>query len=218
MTQQNSIYVACTGGTIDSFYNPEDGVPHYVPQDGETAVPSGLEHIGKKEDCVIRHYGTYDSKDLYEMRDDVIREIITDAMNAGHNKVLITMGTDTMPQTARYTRDLLHKYGEKGRNMTVVFTGSMVPLRDAEKEFRETSDGVENLEFAINALQGEHKGVFVAMHANGEDRTMLLNPEFLHKKVYTDGADGDRNANVTGSGFLYEVEKAQAAERLGRSY
>lgn len=217
MEQSDKIFIACTGGTLDSFYDPDGDVPHYVPQDGQTAVPLALEELNITDDCVVKRYGSYDSKDLFEERDKHMGQIIRDAVEGGYNKVIVTMGTDTMPDMARYMKKRLHTFGDAAKDLTIIFTGSMTPLRDENKQFRPQSDAVENIGFAVETLKTEPaKGVYVAMHANGVDRTLLLNPDFLSKKVYTDSKPGDRDAKVVGSGFIYQTEKARAAELLGR--
>lgn len=208
-----NIYVATTGGTIDSFYNPHEPAPHFVPQDGMSFVQTALEHLGVSDQCDANHYGTYDSKDLPKK---VIDNILRDAMAKGYSKILITMGTDAMPDMANYAKKSLAKYGKRGADACVIFTGSMQPLRDENKAFFAQSDGVENLEFAVNALSNHtHKGVYVAMHVSGQNFTRLLNPEFLKKVVRTDKDSNSASdeARVVGSGFFYDEQAADLEAR-----
>lgn len=75
-------------------------------------------------------------------------------MDTPENRLLITHGTDTMADTARFL-------GEKGvGDKTVVLVGSFVPLS------QENSDATFNLGYAYAAAQTLPAGVWVAM--NGE--------------------------------------------------
>ena len=100
-------------------------------------------------------------KDSLEMT-DTDRQIIRDAVEAAPNDhVLITHGTDTMADTARWL------VGVQGK--TVVLTGSMQPasLRN--------SDAIFNIGFAIAALQHLAAGVYIAI--NGQ----VFDPQHVHK-------------------------------------
>ena len=91
-------------------------------------------------------------KDSLEMNDDD-RQLIVEAVDACSERlVVITHGTDTMPETAIVLSEISNK--------TIVLTGAMAPAI-----FKET-DALFNLGCAIAAVQTLKAGVFIAM--NGE--------------------------------------------------
>src|SRR3989338_7421402 len=69
-------------------------------------------------------------------------------------KFLITHGTYTMAETARYLKRNL-----KRKDATVVLTGSFVPLTDIIR-----SDGGFNTGFAVAQLQHLEPGTYIAMN------------------------------------------------------
>lgn len=147
-----SIFTA--GGTIDKIYfdaNSEFQVGQ--PQIGELLEEANVSFAYSIESLV--------RKDSLEMT-DADRQIIRDAVEADPNdRVLITHGTDTMADTARWL------VGVPGK--TVVLTGSMQPasLRN--------SDAIFNIGFAIAALQHLAAGVYIAI--NGQ----VFDPQHVHK-------------------------------------
>jgi L-asparaginase len=92
-----------------------------------------------------------DSMDITSEDRQLIYNRCTDAQE---KRILITHGTDTMAETAKFL-------GEKGvGDKTVVLVGSFVPLS------QENSDGFFNLGYALAATQMLPSGVWVAI--NGE--------------------------------------------------
>mgnify|MGYP000100179444 CR=1 FL=1 len=69
------------------------------------------------------------------------------------NKILITHGTDTMVETARFLA------GADVQGKTIVLTGAMVPYA-----FGTSSDGFFNLGSALAFVQMLEPGVYVAMN------------------------------------------------------
>ena len=65
------------------------------------------------------------------------------------DKIIITHGTDTMVETAKYLEDI--------KNKTIVLTGSMQPAR-----FRKT-DAIFNSGFAYAAVLSLENGIYIAM-------------------------------------------------------
>jgi len=91
-------------------------------------------------------------KDSLEM-DVADRELIVQAVDACEQElIVITHGTDTMPETARALAGITNK--------TIVLTGAMAPAI-----FRDT-DALFNVGCALAAVQSSEKGVYIAM--NGE--------------------------------------------------
>lgn len=69
-------------------------------------------------------------------------------------KIIITHGTYTMPDTARYLKANL-----KRDDQTIVFTGSMIPLTGFSP-----SDAPFNLGYSIAKIQDLPAGIYVCMN------------------------------------------------------
>lgn len=144
------VRIISTGGTIDSS-------PDYDPSKKSvfqgTYLPRMLTQarLPTEATVAIEPLMQKDSMDLTP--ED--RQLIYDrCMSAQEERILITHGTDTMAETAKFL-------GEKGvGNRTVVLVGSFVPLS------QENSDGFFNLGYALAATQILPFGVWVAI--NGE--------------------------------------------------
>ena len=139
------VHIFCTGGTIDKNYF--DAKSDY--QIGEPAVIKMLDEMPVHFDYQVT---SLLKKDSLEM-DGADRELIVQAVKACQQElVVITHGTDTMPETARALADI--------KNKTIVLTGAM-----ATAIFRDT-DALFNVGCALAAVQSARQGVYIAM--NGE--------------------------------------------------
>lgn len=132
-----------TGGTIDKVYF-----------DAQSAFEVGAPMVGEmlREAGVSFEYGITElfRKDSLELT-DADRAAIRAAVEAEPSAhILITHGTDTMPETARALAGIAGK--------TIVLTGAMSPAR-----FRQ-SDAVFNVGFAVGAALSLPPGVYVAMN------------------------------------------------------
>jgi L-asparaginase len=80
------------------------------------------------------------------------RQLIADhCLDAVEEKIIITHGTDTMSDTARFLAPLI-------QHKTIVLTGAMIPYKFG------SSDGLFNLGSALAFVQSLPKGVYVAMN------------------------------------------------------
>lgn len=131
-----------TGGTIDKVYF--DALSQF--EVGDSPIRQML-----TEGLVAFDYDVVPllQKDSLEMT-DADRAILRDYVaNDDAEKIVITHGTDTMPQTAEALVDLDGK--------TIVMTGALTPAR-----FR-TTDAVFNVGMAVAAVQVCAPGVYIAM-------------------------------------------------------
>lgn len=139
------IQIFTAGGTIDKVYF--DASSEF--EIGDSLLPELLAesniHGGYRIDGLLRK----DSLDMTDTDRSRVREAV-ERCDAG--RVLITHGTDTMPETAR---SLL-----RVKDKTIVLTGAMQPAR------MRRSDAVFNIGFAWAAVKLLPAGVYVAM--NGE--------------------------------------------------
>ncbi len=85
-----------------------------------------------------------------------------------HRYIIVTHGTYTMPDTARFVQARLGR-----TKKTIVFTGSMIPIPGFSP-----SDGTFNLGFALGKIEHLVSGVYVAM--NGQ----VFRPEEVLKNLY----------------------------------
>ncbi len=139
------IQIFTAGGTIDKVYfdaNSEFEI-------GDSLLPELLAesniHDGYRIEGLLR-------KDSLEMT-DADRNRVRDAVErCDAGRILITHGTDTMPETARSLLNVKDK--------TIVLTGAMQPAR------MRRSDAMFNIGFAWAAVKLLPAGVYVAM--NGE--------------------------------------------------
>jgi L-asparaginase len=144
--RMKDVRIVVTGGTIDKVHDPRSEGLAFAP-DGATHIPEML-RIGRCHFPVI---------DLLMLKDslwfeDADRQAILDAVaRAPEEAVVVTHGTGTMGETARFLD------GRVG-NRTVVLTGAMRPFS------LYASDGEFNLGGAVVAAQVLAPGVWGVMN------------------------------------------------------
>ena len=143
MKPRQKILVLSTGGTFDKVYY--DKLSDY--QIGEPQIEWILQQVKLDLDISIKSILKKDSLDMTAADRDLIKQAVE---QASENLILITHGTDTMPQTAQHLQNIPHK--------TIVLTGAMQPAR-----FRD-SDAIFNVGFALAALQLLAPGAYIAMN------------------------------------------------------
>jgi len=124
-----AIRIFITGGTFDKEYNELTGQLYFK----DTHLHELLEMGRNRVDAEIRTLMMIDS---LEMTDND-RELIAHQCNHCEEKnIVITHGTDTMADTAKYL-------ARKVTNKTIVLTGAMIPIKFG------SSDGLFNLGSAL---------------------------------------------------------------------
>ena len=138
------IRLLVTGGTFDKEYNELEGTLFF--KDTHVREMLGLGRC--RLDVDVRTLMMIDSLEMT----DVDREtILRSCLAPGSDRIVITHGTDTMAETARYL-------GERVKDRTIVVTGAMVPYTFG------SSDGLFNLGSALAFTQSLPPGVYVAMN------------------------------------------------------
>jgi len=139
-----SLRIFVTGGTFDKEYNELTGELYFK----DSHIPQML-HLGRCRLAVdIRTLMMIDSRNMTD--DD--REIIArNCLNAKEDKIIITHGTDTMVETAKYL-------AERVKNKTIILTGAMIPYTFG------SSDGMFNLGCALAFVQVLPPGVYIVMN------------------------------------------------------
>jgi L-asparaginase len=138
------IRLLVTGGTFDKEYDELNGKLFFK----DTHVREML-RLGRADlDLEIRTLMMIDS---LEMRDLDRELILENCLEPGRDRIVVTHGTDTMPETARYLSG-------RASGRTIVLTGAMVPYTFG------SSDGLFNLGGALAFAQVLPPGVYVAMN------------------------------------------------------
>jgi L-asparaginase len=143
------IRVLITGGTFDKEYNELSGTLFFK----DTHLPEMLRLARCELDLEVDRLMLIDS---IEMTDADREKILARCTEAGDERVVVTHGTDTMVDTARYL-------GERVRDRTIVLTGAMVPYTFG------SSDGLFNLGSALAFAQSLPHGVYVVMNGRHFD-------------------------------------------------
>jgi L-asparaginase len=139
-----TIRVFVTGGTFDKEYDELTGRLFFR----DTHVPEMLRRGRCHIDVAIEPLMMVDSLEMTEAQ----RQAIVEACRrCPERRVVVTHGTDTMPETAR-------ALDAAALGKTVVLTGAMVPYAFG------SSDGLFNLGSALSFAQALPPGVHVAMN------------------------------------------------------
>lgn len=149
-----------TGGTIDKDYPKTNA--GYAFEIDEPAVKRILEKPLSSFDFEVVSLFKKDSLDMNDEDRKMLKNFL---MASEHSKIVITHGSDTMVETARYIGPLQGKL--------IMFTGSYRPER-----FK-ASDADFNIGVAVGALNVLKEGTFIAM--NG----MIMAPETCNKNPVT---------------------------------
>mgnify|MGYP005639007571 CR=1 FL=1 len=138
------IQILITGGTFDKEYNELNGELFFRDTHLKKMLAQGRSQL----DVNIRSLMMIDSLEMT----DADREIIlTHCQKSSTDKIVITHGTDTMVETARYLADNL-------QGKTVVLTGAMIPIVFG------SSDGLFNMGAALAYVQTLESGIYIAMN------------------------------------------------------
>ncbi len=162
---KDSIHIILTGGTIDSVWS---GAKDTVVVSEHSTLPEYFSELGKNlkfpqelkftEVCM---------KDSREINDIDRKKVLEEIEKSDSEKILVTHGTYTMPDTSRYLKENL-----KRSDQVIILTGSMVPIKGFD-----FSDGPFNLGFTIAMLQNLKPGVYVCMN------TQAFTPEEVAKNI-----------------------------------
>jgi L-asparaginase len=139
-----AIRIFITGGTFDKEYNELNGELYFK----DTHMSELLEKGRSKLPVEIRTLMMVDSLEMTNEDRDLIAY---QCNQCEETMIVITHGTDTMSETAKYL-------AAKVKNKTIVLTGAMIPIKFG------SSDGLFNLGSALAFAQTLAGGVYVAMN------------------------------------------------------
>ena len=141
-----TIELVITGGTIDTTYNELNG------ELGFNAAHSQLPKMLEQSRCSIDiHCHELFQIDSLEMDDEHRQSILEYCQHCDSDKILISHGTDTMPETAALLASHIN-------DKTIVLFGAMIPYSI------KGSDALFNLGTAISAVQQLAAGCYISMN------------------------------------------------------
>jgi L-asparaginase len=143
MSQPIVLFV--TGGTFDKEYNELTGQLFF----NTTHLPKMLERSRCKIPVTVN---TLMMKDSLEMTLADRELLLTEIKSTASTGVVITHGTDTMVETAKYL-------AQQQLPKVIILTGAMIPYA-----FGSSSDGFFNLGMALAFVQTKPEGVYIAMN------------------------------------------------------
>ena len=139
-----SIQIFITGGTFDKEYNEITGKLYFKDTHLKEMLSMGRSQLDVKITTLMMI-------DSIDMTNDDRDNILEACKNCLLDKIIITHGTDTMIDTAKFlAKDNIDK--------TIVFTGAMIPI-----DFG-SSDGLFNLGSAMGFVQSLESGIYIAMN------------------------------------------------------
>ncbi len=149
-SKERVIQFIITGGTIDSYY---DGSLDTVKPSKSSAIPKFIENLKLYEKFEFTEVCMKDSREV-NIADR--KKILSAIQNSPNKLFIITHGTYTMPDTARYLKANL-----KRKDQTIVFTGSFVPLLGFSP-----SDAPFSLGYSVAKVQELPTGIYVCMNGH----------------------------------------------------
>ncbi len=137
-----------TGGTIDSYY---DITKDTAVTNEHSVIPKFIKFLRLYEECEFTEVCMKDSRELNE---DDRKNILSAVTESESERIIVTHGTYTLPDTARFLNANLKDHGK-----IIIFVCSMVPLEG----FVPTDAGF-NLGYAIAKSQELSEGIYVCMN------------------------------------------------------
>lgn len=143
-----AVHLIITGGTIDATW---DGRQDTAVVAEHSIIP---DYIGKLSLYAQVKFTEVCMKDSRALTPEDVKKVLDTIENCEEEKIIITHGTYTMPDTARYIKANLKRKG-----VTVVLTGAMTPLKGFDM-----SDASFNLGYAFSQVQNLEPEVYLCMN------------------------------------------------------
>ena len=140
----DSIKIFTTGGTIDKVMYSYDHLNYVI---GEPQITQILSEVNLGVDCKIESLIKKDSLEITDSDRALIKKRVVEDPSRW---IIITHGTDTMPETAKALSNIPDK--------TIVLTGAMLPAKFVD------SDAKFNIGAAILAVQLLNAGVHIVIN------------------------------------------------------
>ncbi len=156
-----TVRILVTGGTFDKEYDELTGTLYFK----ETHVPEMLKLARCETDCEITSLMLMDSLLMTEKER---RLILDNCRSCAEDKIVITHGTDTIVETAKFLQANI-------KDKTVILTGAMIPYKFG------SSDGLFNLGTAIAYAKSLPHGVYVVMNGHCFDPSNVFKNRAIGK-------------------------------------
>src|SRR5579884_1970056 len=145
---KNLIHVVITGGTIDSTWSGRQDTAVVAES---SILPTFFEQVNPGDSMKFTQVCMKDSRALTQ---EDVKDVLKTVEESDATRILVTHGTYTMPDTARYLKANLKRHDQ-----VIILTGSMTPLKGFE-----LSDAPFNLGYAVAKLQELEPGVYLCMN------------------------------------------------------
>lgn len=142
------IHFIITGGTIDSSWS---GKQDTAVTNKSSYLPEFFQNLDLYEEVEYTEVCLKDSRNLTQAD---VQSVLDETEKSKSKKIIITHGTYTMPDTARFLQANLNR-----KDQTIIFTGSMTPLKGFEP-----SDASFNLGYAVSKVQELSPGIYICMN------------------------------------------------------
>lgn len=143
-----SIHFIFTGGTIDSYY---EATKDTAAPNKQSVIPGYIANLKLYNKTEFTEVCMKDSREINNTDRENVLKVVE---GSKHSQIIITHGTYTMPDTARYLQEHL-----KRNDQVIILTGATLPMTEFVM-----SDGPFNLGFAIAKSQELEPGVYVSMN------------------------------------------------------
>ncbi|MEA3343991.1 MAG: asparaginase domain-containing protein [archaeon] len=160
---EKTIHFVITGGTIDSYY---EGIKDTAVPNEKSIIPRFVKSLKLYSPVEFTEICMKDSRDI--VKED-LKNILNAVEKSPHKKIIITHGTYTMPDTARFLKANL-----KRKDQTIIITGSMIPLLGFSP-----SDGPFAIGYALAKVQDLKNRIYVCMNGRvfSSEEVMKVNKE-----------------------------------------
>jgi len=148
MESKDTIHFIMTGGTIDSYY---EGTKDTVIPNEHSIIPRYIKCFKLYNKTKFSEICMKDSRDITKID---LKNVLSEVEKSPSKKIIITHGTYTMPDSARYLKANL-----KRKDQTIILTASMLPIAEFIM-----SDGGFNLGYAVSKVQDLPAGIHVCMN------------------------------------------------------
>lgn len=167
---KGGVHFIITGGTIDSYY---DGSKDTAVTNKESIIPSFIESLKL---YVNTEFTVVCLKDSRELQSEDLHNILKAIEESHFNKIIITHGTYTMPDTARFLKAHL-----KRNDQTIVLTASSIPIKGFAP-----SDGPFNLGYSMAKVEDLETGVYVCINGRvfSPDEVMKIFSEARFTSIF----------------------------------
>jgi len=159
--KRRGVEVIITGGTIDSYY---DSVKDAVTPLKKSALPAFIESLKLEDKIIFKIICLKDSRSLTPAD---IKKVLQTINQSKAKQIIVTHGTYTMPDTARFLEANL-----KRKDKTIILTGAMIPLTGFSP-----SDAPFNLGYSLASVKTLEPGLYVCM--NGQ----IFTPQEVSKRI-----------------------------------